>query len=159
MSILEKFTVIDLIKTRSSSVATIAGNVLKFNVQTAAELRFAPYIQVLINPKDKQFAIRACKEEEPNAILFSKPEGEQKYPIKISAAAVVDMIRKMANLSAEENWNVPGVYFAGDNALVYDMSTAYKPASKGGWVAKNQKAVAVAAAEAAVANNSAGTNG
>lgn len=78
MSILEKFTVIDLIKTRSASVATITGNVLKFNNQTAAELHFAPYIQVLINPKDKQFAIRGCKEDAPNAVPFSKPEGEQK---------------------------------------------------------------------------------
>lgn len=86
MSILEKFTVIDLIKTRSASVATITGNVLKFNNQTAAELHFAPYIQVLINPKDKQFAIRGCKEDAPNAVPFSKPEGEQNtfsYNIKV----------------------------------------------------------------------------
>lgn len=73
MSILEKFTVIDLIKTRSASVAIITGNVLKFNNQTAAELHYAPYIQVLINPKDKQFAIRGCKEDAPNAVPFSKP--------------------------------------------------------------------------------------
>ena len=132
MSILDKFTVIDLIKTRSASVATITGNILKFNIQPAGELRYPPYIQVLINPKDKQFAIRGCKEDAPNAVAFSKPEGEQKYAIKISATAVVDMIRKMANWSAEDNWNVPGIYFAEDNALVYDVSAAYKPNSKGG---------------------------
>ena len=124
MSVLDKFTVIDLIKTRSASVATIAGSILKFNNQTATELHYAPYIQVLINPKDKQFAIRACKEDAPNAIPFSKPEGEQKYQIKISAAAVVDMIRKMANWSAEDNWNVPGILFADELALVYDVGTA-----------------------------------
>ena len=123
MSVLDKFTVIDLIKTRSASVATIAGSILKFNNQTATELHYAPYIQVLINPKDKQFAIRACKEDAPNAIPFSKPEGEQKYQIKISAAAVVDMIRKMANWSAEDNWNVPGIFFADELALVYDVGT------------------------------------
>ena len=33
----EKFSVIDLIKTRSASVCTFAGNVVKFNVQTAQE--------------------------------------------------------------------------------------------------------------------------
>ena len=43
MSILEKFTVIDLIRTRSASVATVTGNILKFNNQTAAELHYAPY--------------------------------------------------------------------------------------------------------------------
>ena len=140
MSILEKFTVIDLIKTRSASVATITGNVLKFNNQTASELHYTPYIQVLINPKDKQFAIRGCK------VPFSKPEGEQKYQIKISAAAVVDMIRKMANWSAEDNWNIPGIYFAEDDALVYDVSAAYRPSPKGGWTVKRQKEAAAAAA-------------
>ena len=82
MSILSNFTVVDLIKTRSASVATITGKVLKLNIQTAAELHYAPYVQVLVNPKDKQFAIRACKEDAPNAIAFSKPEHEQKYAIK-----------------------------------------------------------------------------
>ena len=144
MCILEKFTVIDLIKTRSASVATITGNVLKFNNQTAAELHYAPYIQVLINPKDKQFAIRGCKEDAPNAVPFSKPEGEQKYQIKIRAA-VVDMIRKMANWSAEDNWNIPGIYFADDEALVYDVGAAYKPSPKGGWTVKRQKEEAAAA--------------
>lgn len=139
MSILEKFTVIDLIKTRSASVATITGNILKFNIQTAAELHYAPYIQVLINPKDKQFAIRGCKEDAPNAVRFSKPEHDQKYQIKISAAAVVDMIRKMANWSGEDSWNIPGIYFADDDAIVYDVGAAYKPSPKGGWKAKRQK--------------------
>ena len=37
MSILSNFTVVDLIKTRSASVATITGKVLKLNIQTAAE--------------------------------------------------------------------------------------------------------------------------
>lgn len=36
MSILSNFTVVDLIKTRSASVATITGKVLKLNIQTAA---------------------------------------------------------------------------------------------------------------------------
>lgn len=78
----EKFTVIDLIKTRSASVCTFAGNIVKFNVQTAQELHFPEYIQFLIEPKSKQFAIRACKEDAPNAVRFSKPEGVQKAQIK-----------------------------------------------------------------------------
>ena len=86
---------------------------------------------------------------------FSKPEGEQKYQIKISAAAVVDMIRKMANWYAEDNWDIPGIYFADHEALVYDVSAAYKPSPKGGWTVKRQKeeAAAAALAEAAVADS------
>lgn len=140
MSILDKFTVIDLIQTRSASIANITGNVLQFNTATAPELHYAPYIQILINPKDKQFAIRACKEDAPNAIPFSKPEGEQKLRIRTRSIPIVDIIRKMANWSPQESWNVPGVYFAEDNALVYDIAAAYKPRSNGGgWTRKRQK--------------------
>ena len=146
MSILEKFTVIDLIKTRSASVATITGHMMKFNNQTAAELHYTSHIQVLIYPKGKQFAIRACKEDAPNSLRFSKPDGEQKNPIKITAAAVVDMIRKMANWSTEETWNIPGIYFADEDALIYDLNTAYKPSQAGGWAIKRQTQNAVAAA-------------
>ena len=151
MSILEKFTVIDLIKTRSASVASVSKNVLRFNTPTAAELHHASHIQVLINPKDKQFAIRACKEDAPNAIPFSKPAGEQIHRISIRSATVVDIIRKIANWSPEENWNIPGVYFADDNALVYDISAAVKPVSNGGgWALKKQRE---AEAKASLAEN------
>lgn len=120
----EKFSVIDLIKTRSASVCTFAGNVVKFNVQTAQELRFPEYIQFLIEPKSKQFAIRACKEDAPNAVRFSKPEGEQKAQIKISNATVVDMVRKLMDWNAEDNWNVPGIYFAEEQGIMYALESA-----------------------------------
>lgn len=55
------------------------------------------------------------------------------------------MIRKMANWSAEDNWNIPGIYFAEDDALVYDVGEAYKPTPKGGWTVKRQKEEAAAA--------------
>ena len=145
MSILDKFTVIDLVKTRSASVANINDNALKLNVQTAAELNYPPFVQLLINPKEKQFAIRVCKEEDPNAVAFSKPRDVQKYPIKISSAAITDLIRKMANWPAEDSWNVPGIYFADEQAIVYDVNTAYKPVPKGGgWTAKKEKEAAMA---------------
>ena len=153
MSILSNFTVVDLIKTRSASVATITGKVLKLNIQTAAELHYAPYVQVLVNPKDKQFAIRACKEDAPNAIAFSKPEHEQKYAIKISSAAVVDLIRKMGEWSEEDNWNVPGIYFADEQALVYNLGAAFRPSPRGGWTAKRQKEAAAAAALTGTSQN------
>lgn len=144
MGILDKFTVVDLVKTRSASVASIFGNHMKFNNQTAAELCYAPYIQILVNLKDKQFAIRACKEGEHNALPFSKPKGEQKNPIKISSIAVVDMIRKMAgwDTDKQQSWNIPGIYFAEEQAIVYDVSTAKKPAQYAGWETRRAKQAA-----------------
>ena len=128
---LEKFTVIDLIRTRSDSVATIIGNAVKFNIQTAAELDYPAYVQFLIEQKNKRFAIRVCKEDAPNAVKFSRPKDEQKYAVKVTFPVAVDMIRKLMNWSKEENWNIPGIYLADENAIMYDLSTAVKPKKEG----------------------------
>ena len=136
----EKFSVIDLIKTRSASVCTFAGNIVKFNVQTAQELHFPEYIQFLIEPKSKQFAIRACKED------------AQKAQIKISNATVVDMVRKLMDWNAEDNWNVPGIYFADEQGIMYALESAYAPRSKGGWAARREREAAAAIAEDIIDN-------
>lgn len=138
MAILENFTVIDLIKTRSASIAAITDRAIKFNRQTAEELRYPAYVQLLINHKNKQLAIRTCKQDAPNAVPFSKPEGEQRYSIKISSVAVADMIRKMAGWRAEDNWNIPGVYFADEEAIVYDVAAAFQPTSRAGRPSKHR---------------------
>ena len=129
---LEKFTVIDLIKTRSASIVTFNGNSVKFNTQTAAELRYPAFVQFLTNPKDKQFAVRVCKEDDQNAVRFSKPEGAQIYQIKISCPPAVDLVKKMAGWADDEAWNIPGIYFASEGAIIYDLSTAYAPRHKTG---------------------------
>lgn len=150
---LEKFTVIDLIKTRSASVVTFTGNIVKFNVQTAQELGYPPFVQLLIDQKGKQFAIRVCKEDAPNAVPFSKPRAEQKYQIKVNNMMVVNMVRRMMGWNAEDNWNVPGIYFADEQALVYNLDSAYAPKPKGGWTARHEQEAAAEAAEAAIAQS------
>ena len=109
---LEKFTVIDLVRTRSDAVVTITGNAVKFNNQTAVELHHPSHIQFLILQKEKQFAIRVCKPDAPNAAKFCKGEG-QKGQIRITAPSVVDLLRKMGGWGEDESWNIPGIYFAG----------------------------------------------
>lgn len=127
---LENFTVIDLVQTPSASFVTFIGSAVKFNIQTAAELQYAGHVQFLVNAKDKQFAIRACEQEKPNAIRFSKPKGEQIYQIKIGCAPAVDLVRKIAGWEPNETWNVPGVYYAKEKALIYDLTAAYRPKTR-----------------------------
>lgn len=127
---LDKFTVIDLVQTRSASVVNISGNYIKFNNQTAAELGYPPFVQFLYLEKKQQFGIRACKEDASNAVPFSKPTDKQKGPIRISLPAVTSLIRRMAGWEADQAWNIPGIYFAEDNGLVYDVRTAFPPAHR-----------------------------
>ena len=62
---------------------------------------------------------------------FSKPEGEQKAQVKISNTTVVDLVRKLMDWHAEDNWNVPGIYFAEEQGVMYALKSAYAPKAKG----------------------------
>lgn len=55
-------------------------------------------------------------------------------------AAITELIRKMKDLPMEETWNIPGVYFAGERAMIYDLNSMEKPREcKGGWAVKRKK--------------------
>jgi hypothetical protein len=136
---LEKFTIIYLIKTRSASVCTFTGNYIKFNVQTCAELRYPEYIQFLFDPKGKQLAIRPCKEDAPNAVKFSKPESKQKFFIRMTQPAITDLVCKTMGWE-KPNWNVPGIYFADEQAIIYALDSAYAPKARGGVASKREEA-------------------
>ena len=127
---LEKFTIIDLIKTRSESVCSFSGTYIKFNLATCVELRYPEYIQFLFDPKSKQLAIRPCKKGAPNSVKFSKPEDEQKFPIRMTQSSVTDLVCKTMGWE-NPNWNIPGIYFADEQAIIYALESAYEPRPRG----------------------------
>ena len=138
---LKNFEIIDILNTRSNSVATLDGKNIRFNPQTAEELDYPSHVQFLVYPKKQQFAIRVCKADAANAIEFSKPKAEQKgKKVTVKIAAITNIIRKMKDVPEEENWNIPGVYLVAEKAMVYDLNSMEKPREcKGGWKAKRQK--------------------
>lgn len=147
---LKKFTVIELLETHSDSVANIKGNTIKFNNQTATELEYPPFVEFLVFPDEKQFAIRPCKECERNAVSFSKPKGERQYKVTVTNAVIARLIRKMTGWDTAESWNVPAIYEPEENALIYDLKAAVKPVSKGGGWAEKRRREAEAAKAAAM---------
>jgi len=154
MSVLEKFKLVELITTRTDAVATfVTGNQIKFNSATHVDLGYPAYIQLFVDEKGKQFAIKACKENDPNAVKFSKPAGEQRYPIKITCAPAANAVRKVMEWAPEQGMNVPGAIFADEGVIIFALEQAYEPA-KGGWTIKRQRDEEAAAAAAAAAEES-----
>lgn len=126
MSVLEKFKLVELITSRTDSVATFMnGNQIKFNAATFVDLGYPEYIQLFVEEKGKQFAIKACKADAPQAIKFSKPAGEQRYPIKISCAPAANAVRRVMQWAPEESWNVPGAIFGEEKVIIYSLEQAY----------------------------------
>lgn len=146
MSVLEKFKLVELITTRTDAVATfVTGNQIKFNSATHVDLGYPAYIQLFVDEKGKQFAIKACKENDPNAMKFSKPAGEQRYPIKITCAPAANAVRKVMEWQQEQSMNVPGAIFADEGVIIFALEQAFPPVPKGGWNVKRQRDAEAAA--------------
>lgn len=137
MSVLEKFKLVELITSRTDAVVTfISGNLIKFNTATASDLGYPEYIQMFVDAKSKQFAIKACKEDTPNALKFSKSAAEQRYPIKLTCAPAANAVRKIMEWDNELSMNAPGAIFAEEGVIIFSLEQAYAPVPKGGWTAK-----------------------
>lgn len=152
MSILDSFKLVELITTRTDAVVTFAGgNNIKFNSATHIDLGYPAYIQLFVDEKGKKFAIKVCKENEPQAMKYSKPAGEQKYPIKLTCAPAAKAVRKIMNWDDDQGMNVPGAIFADEGVIIFALEQAYPVASKGGWTVKRQREAAAAEAAALAA--------
>lgn len=131
MSVLDKFKIVELFTTRTDSMTTfVTGSQIKFNSATYVDLGYPAYVQLFVEEKGKQFAIKACKEDAPQAIKFSKPAGEQKYPIKITCGPAANTVRKVMNWGPDESWNVPGAIFADEGVIIYSLEQAFRTVPK-----------------------------
>lgn len=152
MSILDNFKLVELITTRTDAVVTFAGgNNIKFNSATHIDLGYPAYIQLFVDEKGKKFAIKVCKENEPQAMKYSKPAGEQRYPIKLTCAPAAKAVRKIMGWDDDAGMNVPGAIFHDEGVIIFALEQAYPVASKGGWNVKRQRDAAAAEAAAAAA--------
>lgn len=140
---LKNFTVIDILSTRSKSVVTFQGNTLRFNPQTAEELGYPEYVEVLLNAKEKQFAIRPCDKDKASALPFCKNKERKK--VAVTHTVIAGALRKLVEWAPEESWNMAGIYDAEENALAYSLNAAFAPREQhGGWAAKRKKEAAAA---------------
>ena len=152
MSVLEKFKLVELITTRTDAVVTfVSGNIIRFNAATHVDLGYPEAIQLFVDEKGKQFAIKACKESDPEAIKFSRPAGEQKYPIKITCGPAVAVVRQIMGWGADQSMNAPGAIFRDEGVIIFALEQSFVPVPKGGgWAAKRQAEAAAAALQGEV---------
>lgn len=119
------------------SIVTIGRNGLSFNVSTADVLHRAAFVRVLLNVETRQFAVQAALTLGPQSTAFFRPEVFKSNRIKINSRSIVRQIRAVAGWGEDDTdtWNIPGVYSAKDDAIIYDLQRAVRPSGRGGWAA------------------------
>lgn len=133
-----QFTPYNPFKGRTQSVVNIGWNGLCFNMVTADVLRRAPYVRILLNADTKQLAVQTASKLDIQSTRFFRPNTFKGKPIKINSRSMVRLIRETAGWPDDETWNVAGIYSAEDNAIIYNLDSAYRPSSRGGWSSGRQ---------------------
>lgn len=117
------------------SIVTIGRNGLSFNVRTADVLHRAAFVRVLLNAETGQLAVQAAPTLGPQSTPFFRPEVFKSNRIKVNSRSMARQIRAVAGWGEDDTWNIPGVYSAKDDAIIYDLQRAVRPSGRGGWVA------------------------
>ncbi len=122
---LKNFQVIELISSRTKAQITVYQDKIKFNVFTAPDLDYAPYVQLLMDANGKCFAIAACDKDAPNAVAFSRDRSCKPYPI------VLKVPMALKQICTTMDWHDPSKYyviggqlFHEDKAIVFNLKDA-----------------------------------
>lgn len=122
---LKNFQVIELISSKTKSQLTVYSDKLKFNVFTSPDLDYAPYVQLLMDPNGKCFAIMACDKDAPNAVPFSRDRNAKPYPIVLRVPAAIKQICTTMGWDDSSKYHiVPGQMFYEDKAIVFNLKDA-----------------------------------
>ena len=118
------------------SVVTVRHDGLSFNVITAEVLHRAKYVRVLLNAVTGQLAVQATTEAGLYSARFYREEVFKSNRIKINSRSMTKEIRKAAGWSDGGSRNIDGVYFAEEDAIIYELLSAYRPSTRGGRACK-----------------------
>lgn len=128
-SALQGFEEVKLVKPVGKITMTVTGNTVRFNKATAQALGFPAFVRVLVNEQTRQIAIAVTTSKANNAVKFSKPEERQTASVSVKEKTVLEAIGRFFTLDeapeGEVSYaSVPGEFFAGDKAVIFNADEA-----------------------------------
>ena len=99
-------------------------NGVTFTKKVVEDLGYPAYVLCQLDAKNRVFAVRMCKSNEPRGIKFSKPKGEQKTTVSITNKNLVEPIRSAMGKEWERDkrYRVRGFWVADAKTMCFDLS-------------------------------------
>lgn len=99
-------------------------NGVTFTKKVVEDLGYPAYVLCQLDAKNRVFALRMCKSNEPRGFKFSKPKGEQKTTVSISNKNLVEPIRSAMKgvWEADKRYRVRGFWVADAKTMCFDLS-------------------------------------
>ena len=99
-------------------------NGVTFTKKVVEDLGYPAYVLCQLDAKNRVFAVRMCKSNEPRGFKFSKPKGEQKTTVSITNKNLVEPIRSAMGKEWERDkrYRVRGFWVAEAKTMCFDLS-------------------------------------
>ena len=97
-----------------------------FTKKVVEELNYPAFVLCQLDTKNKVFAIRMCKSNEPRGFKFSKPRAEQKTTVSINNKNLIEPLRELMKEAweSDKRYRVRGFWVADAKTMCFDLSEA-----------------------------------
>lgn len=129
MSVLDQFDVIEVPRTFSIAEVKVLKNRVSFNLSTASELGYPPYVRLFISKDKTQLAVQPCAKEAQNAMkFFRNPNSEKKKRrvVSVGNRALTSLIKAGMGYEMSKIMCAPGVRFGDENVIIFDLKQSYE---------------------------------
>lgn len=141
MSILDNFDVVGVPRTFSIAEVRILKNRISFNLATASELGYPPFVRLFVSRDKTQIALQPCTKEMPNAMKFFtedivKGRKTKRYMIPVGNRALTALVKSGIGVDMNTPLKAPGVRFAEEDVVIFDLKQSHdmripQPGEKG----------------------------
>ena len=120
---LRKFEVVStLLFNTKQPYMTITKNYIQFNTECIKKLNKVNYVEFLVNPTFKLFALKPSKKESRNAIQWSKSQQNSPIPKIIRGAAYISTLFDIFGLNLGNRYRVRGYMGKFEDLFVFNMT-------------------------------------
>ena len=129
MSILDNFDVVGVPRTFSIAEVRILKNRISFNLATASEIGYPPFVRLFISRDKTQIVLQPCAKETPNAMKFftsdfTKDGKQKKRMIPVGNRALTALVKAGIGVEMNIPLRAPGVRFADEGVIIFDLKQA-----------------------------------
>lgn len=129
MSVLDRFDVIEVPRTFSIAEVKVLKNKVSFNLSTASELGYPPYVRLFISKDKTQLAVQPCAKEAANAMQFFKnpsSNNKRRRVVRVGNRALTSLIKAGMGYEMSKIVCAPGIRFGDENVIIFDLKQSYE---------------------------------
>jgi len=104
--------------TANKTCVTFSMGNIQFSTECIRKFDKAPFVEMLVNPNKKLFAVRPCSEKRRNAIKWANVDNSLCYSRNISCAAYIKTLYELFDWNSEYKYRVRGIRRQKDDEIL-----------------------------------------